>query len=305
MICSTSTETRIGAGRRPSCWPFFLACALIGGCVTAPPPHNLDLRGMRIVAIAAPPTVDVNGLPGGKAAGAAVGAGTGSGAGVLAGVGVCIATGPLFPLCIAAVVPTTMVVGTATGLVVGAVRTESSAAIAAKTAALKAELLATPFQILLAEELGTRLRSDHRLDVSSPSVVEARPVPLGIDAPTADAPLELLVGVREIGTEGKRTFALRLVTDMVLRRGPSDVVWRTAREVQSDTELTLDHWTASDSKALHGVLDACIRTAARRLVGALARGIAGSPESIAPPGERYSTSCDDHPDDWRQARATP
>ena len=122
-------------------------------------------------------------------------------------------------------------------------------------------------------------------------------------APPGDAPLELLVGVTEVGTEGKRVFALRLVTEIVLRRSPSDIIWRTAREVQSDTELTIDQWTTSDSKALRGVLDACVQTAARRLVAELARGIAGSRESLARAGERYSTSCDDRPGDWLQAES--
>jgi hypothetical protein len=109
--------------------------------------------------------------------------------------------------------------------------------------------------------------------------------------------------VTEVGTEGKRVFALRLVTEIVLRRSPSDIIWRTAREVQSNTELTIDEWTATDSKALRAVLDVCVRTAAHRLVVELVRGIAGSRESLASTGERYSTSCDDRSGDWLQAES--
>jgi len=304
MTCSSSSDPRPDLRRRPILWPAsMLACALGSGCATTPPPRGLDLHGARIVASVTVPRLDVDGLPGGKATGAAVGAGTGSGAGVVLGVGVCMGTGPLFPLCILTVVPTTTAVGATTGLVIGAVRTESSSAIETKTVAVKAELAATSYQAVLAEELRGRLRDDYSLDLSleSPALDPAASVEPG--APPGDAPLELLVGVTEVGTEGKRVFALRLVTEIVLRRSPSDIIWRTAREVQSNTELTIDEWTATDSKALRAVLDVCVRTAAHRLVVELVRGIAGSRESLARTGERYSTSCDDRSGDWLQAES--
>jgi len=280
-----------------------LACAWASGCATPPPPRNLDLHDARIVANVTAPRLNVEGLPGGKVTGAAVGAGTGSGAGVVVGVAVCMAAGPLFPLCILAVVPTTTAVGATTGIVVGAVRTETSLALGTKASAVKAELAATSYQAMLADELRGRLKDDYSLDLpmQTPAADPAAAVEPG--ASTGPAPLELMVGVTEVGTEGKRVFAVRLVAEIVLRRGPSHIVWRTAREVQSNTELTVDEWTSRNSDALRGVLDACVRTAADRLVFELARGIAGTRESQARTGQRYSTSCDDQPADWLQAQA--
>jgi len=220
---------------------------------------------------------------------------------VVIGVGACIATGPLFPLCVVTVMPTTTIIGATTGLAIGAILTESRSTSATKTAAIRTELAATTYQALLAEELRERLRYDYSLDVliQSPALDPAASVEAA--APPGHAPLELLVGVTEVAANCQHAFALRLVAGMILRRSPSDVVWRTAKEVHSNTELTVDQWTASDSKALRGVLDACVRTAARRLVVDLARGLPGSFESLASAGERYSTSCDDRSSDWLHA----
>jgi hypothetical protein len=282
-----------------------VSCALGAGCTTLPPPRHLDLSGARIVPGTAAPALDVNGLPGGKAGGAAVGAGTGSGAGVVAGAVACLATGPFFPLCVVTVVPAGAAVGAVTGAVVGAVRTESSAAIELKTTALKGELAATSYQTLLAEQLRDRLRDDYSLAIPLESPSPEPTASVAADTRVVDAPLLLQVSVTEVGTEGKGEFALRLVTGLTLRRGPAVVVWRTSREVQSDTELTTDQWMASDAKALRGVLDACVRSAARRLATELGRGIEGSPTEGARLGGKYSTSCDDRPDDWQAKVAQP
>ncbi|MEO8487860.1 MAG: hypothetical protein ABI585_16155 [Betaproteobacteria bacterium] len=261
------------------------------------------MHDARIVANVAAPRLNVDGLPGGKGTGAAVGAGTGSGAGVAVGVAVCMAAGPLFPLCLLTVVPATTAVGATTGVVVGAIRTETSLAIETKASAVKAELAATSYQTLLAEKLRGRLKDDYALGLPLQSPVADPTASVEPGASTGPAPLELLVGVTEVGTEGKRVFAVRLVTEIVLRRSPTDIVWRTAREVQSNTELTVDEWTSRNSEALRGVLEACVRTAADRLMFELARGIAGTRESLARTGQRYSTSCDDRPADWLQAQA--
>jgi hypothetical protein len=156
---------------------------------------------------------------------------------------------------------------------------------------------------VLAEELRGRLQKGYSLDLPLASPAADPAVSVEPGAPSGEAPLELIVGVTEVGTEGKRVFALRLVSEIVLRRSPSDIVWRTAREVQSNTELTVDEWTSRNSEALRGVLEACVRTAADRLVFELARGIAGTRESLARSGQRYSTPCDDRPADWLQAQA--
>ncbi len=272
-------------------WTATLVAA--AGCASRPPPPDLDLRGARIVPMTAPPTLDVSGLPGGKAVGAAVGAGTGSGAGVVGGVLVCLSTGPFFPLCIATVVPTSAAIGAATGAVVGGVRTESTDAIQRKTRVLTDELADSSYHRLLATSLQDQLREESDID-------------LVLDAPAEGAPLDaagpgwtLETGVVEVGTEGKQTFALRLVVRLALRRGAAAPTWETRKEVQSETELTTAQWIADDSKALRGVLDVCLRHAARQLASPLgAAGSGGRPARTRAP-ERYSTSCLDDPASWQ------
>lgn len=254
------------------------AATFFSGCASVPPPRELDLRQMRLVAVATPPQIDVSRLPGGKAVGAGVGAGTGSGAGVLASGALCVAAGPLFPLCVAALLPTAAVVGAVTGGVIGAVKTESIAAIELKTKVLRDELAATPYQELLAQRLQLGLHADRAIDASA-------------DA----APWTLDVAVTEVGTEGKSEFALRLVTRIALRRGDSaSPVWTLTREVQSETELTMAGWTAADSRALHIVLDRCIDQAAHELLTELTRPI-DTQGAAAHPRSRYSSSCKDVP----------
>ena len=301
---SNHQQSREPRGRARA-WLAWALCVTLGaGCATDPPPRNLDLHDARIVAGVAPPDLQINDLPGNKVGGARTGAGVLGSVGGVAAALTCLGTGPFFPLCAMALVPAGAAVGAGTGAVVGAVSTQRSTTIEDQSAALKAEFVATSHHAFLAEQLGERLRSEHALEIPvvSRTAESSRSADAGVGS--AVEPLVMQVSVTEMGVEGGRVFALRLVAGLVVRHG-STIVWHTTREVQSDTELTLDEWMTSDSRALRGVIDACIGTAARRLVGGLARGIAGSPESLAPAGERYSTSCDDRPGDWHQAQAKP
>ena len=277
------------------------ASLLVPACASLPPPADLDLRGARIAPLTGVPALDVNGLPGGKATGAAVGAGTGSGAGALSAVLVCLPAGLFFPLCAAALVPTGAVIGAATGAIVGGVRTESSDAIATRTRALNDALVAVSYHELLARRLQEQLRDENDVDVVLASPLSAMPVADSAGPVAADPPWTLEVGVVEVGTEGKGSFALRLVARLVLRRGGAAPAWQTRKEVQSETELTTEQWIAADSKALRGVLDQCLRQAASQLAIDLGAGrFAARPTRTRPPA-RHSTSCGDMPARWQEA----
>ncbi|MEO8524624.1 MAG: hypothetical protein ABI460_07895 [Caldimonas sp.] len=300
-------------GRCCLSWPGLLAACvgLLGaGCASSPPPADFDLRAARIVPAASGPSFDVNGLPGGKAAGAAVGAGTGSGAGVVVGAVACLATGPFFPLCIAAVIPTSAALGAATGAVVGAVRTETGDAILSKAKVLSDEFVATPYQSLLAQRLHERLQV-YAFDVPFEAATE--PVSASAASPSAtpgvspggSSPWIVDVAITEVGTEGKSEFALRLVTRLTLRRGASPGVWTTAKEVQSETELSAALWIADDARAMRAVLDRCIQSAASQLVGELGLTLPGQRTTDVRPRARYSTSCQDSPKQWQQAATKP
>lgn len=274
-----------------------VACALGAGCASPPPPAALDLAKARIVPMAAAPELDISGLPGGKAVGALLGAGTGSGAGLLVGGAACLATGPFFPLCLAVVLPTTTAIGAISGAAVGAVRTESSGAIETKTRALRDDLVATPYNDMLARQLREQLASD---------------VPLGTIGPVAaatalterdnDRPWTIEVGVTEVGTEGKSEFALRLVTTVRVHRHGTATFWRIAKEVQSDRELTIDQWLADDAGPLHEVLNRCIEQASKQLRTDFDR--AARDAGNLRPAAKYSTSCGDGTAPLVQAKGT-
>lgn len=267
----------------------FGAAALIGigvatvGCATPPPPREFDLRSLQVVVVEQPVKVDISGLPGGKATGAGVGAGTGSGAGVLIGATACLATGLFFPLCVLAVVPTSAAVGAVAGGVVGAVRTESVEDMASKTQAVRTYLLAGAYPKALGDHMTEELR------LATRSAAEGQEA-------AAQPPWTIEVAVIEVGTEGKREFALRLVASATLRRvGQPAEVWTSRKEVQSESELTTAAWVAGDGRAMQLVLDRCIRQAAHELVVDLTRPVAAA-GTRAHPRSRYSSSCHDEPE---------
>ncbi len=290
-IAPQATGSKAGAGRRPrqvlAGTLALVVCALGAGCASPPPPAALDLSRARIVPMAAPPALDISGLPGGKAMGAAVGAGAGSGYGALAGGVACLTTGPFLPLCLAVVLPTTTAIGAVSGAAVGAVRTEGTGAIEKKTRVLRDEMAATPYSDMLAGQLRERLASD---------------VPLGTIGPVAaatalterddDRPWTIEVGVTEVGTEGKSEFALRLVTTVRVHRDGTATFWQVAKEVQSDRELTIDRWLADDAGALHEVLNRCIEQASRQLKTDFDRATRDALGNVRP-AAKYSTSCGD------------
>ena len=253
------------------------------GCATPPPPRELDLRGLQIVVAEAPVKVEINGLPGGKAVGAGVGAGTGSGAGVLIGAAACLATGPFFPLCVLTVVPTSAAVGAVAGGVVGAVRTESIEDMASKTQAVRDHLTAGSYPRALGERLQDELRT-------ATSGSTPREDGAALPAWTLD------VAVIEVGTEGKRQFALYLVTRATLRRpGQTEPVWTSQKQVQSESELSTAAWMAGDGRAMQLVLARCIHQAAHELVVDLTRPFDAA-AAKAHPRSRNSSSCNDEPE---------
>ena len=270
-----------------------VSALLLAGCATNPPPAGLDLRGATIVAGTVAPTLDISGLPGGKAVGAGVGAGTGSGAGVVAGALGCLGTGPLYPLCLAVVIPTAAAIGAVTGAVVGAVKTESVDAIALKTGAVKDELAASGYQELLASRVRERLAGD------SPGAPASDDAELG-PRPAGESPWLVDVSLTEVGTEGKGEFALRLVARLAVRkRGETAIAYVVAKEVQSETELTLADWTVAEAAALRGVMDVCVRRVADRLLlDLLAPPPSAEARNRPPVRNPYSSSCDDVPAAW-------
>ncbi len=199
--------------------------------------------------MASNPRLNVDGLPGGKVVGAGVGAGAGSGYGALAGGAACIATGPFMPLCLLLVVPVTTTVGAVTGGVVGAVRTESIDAVALKTKSLAEQMMHMPYHDTLARQLAAELRGAHGVEVARVAAADAKapPAPIVVTEPPASEPgvvpveeqrpWQLDVGVTEVGAEGNREFALRLIVQAKLRRD-GVVVWETTKRCRARPRST-------------------------------------------------------------------
>lgn len=207
--------------RDPRCRPLaWLACVLAvslgAGCATNPPPRNLDLRGARIVAGIAPPDLQVSDMPGNRVGGAKTGARAGGGVGSVAVALACLGTGPFFPLCAITFVPAGAALGAGTGALVGVAATQRSSAVDDQSAAVKAEFVATSHQALLAEQLRDRLLSDHALEIPVESRNAQPPGSVDSGANGVGEPLVLQVSVTEMGTEGGRVFAVRLVAGLVV-----------------------------------------------------------------------------------------
>lgn len=278
-------------------------CALATACATRLPPPGLDFAQAGLVGDPTAPALSIDGLPGGKAAGAGVGAATGAGSGVLAGAAACLATGPFFPLCIATVVPTTLAVGAVTGAAVGASRSEGSDARDLKRELMVAELASTSYQALLVEQMQKQAHSDYATPLALlPTPAAAAPAASASSAPgDAARNLRIEVALTEVGTEGKSEFALRVVARLkVYRQGEAAPLYDTGKEVQSETELTTAEWSADGGRALRGILSRCVQQAAHNLLGDLIQppgGARGTTRGNA--GSKYSTSCEDVPKDWK------
>ncbi|MEO5882507.1 MAG: hypothetical protein ABIQ06_08835 [Caldimonas sp.] len=294
--------------------------ALAAGCATQLPPPGLDFRQAAVSVDPAAPVISIDGLPGGKAGGAGVGAATGAGTGVVVGALACVATGPFMPLCLAAVLPTTLVVGTVTGAAVGAARSEGGDARVLRRELIVAELAATPYATRLAEQLQKQARADYATTVELRPVADAASsgasgaltatvgsggsVAATALADAGDAPpLRIEIALTEVGSEGKAEFALRLVARLkVFRPGTAAPLYDTGKEVQSETELTNDGWAADDGRALRAVLDRCVAQAARNFLADLLPPAADPRgRSRAGIGGKYSTSCEDTPADLKPA----
>ena len=271
----------------------------LSGCAShlaVAPVRTLSLPGAVIVPEPAAPTLDVDGLPGGKAGAGAVGAGSGFGYGALAGAAACLAAGPFAPLCLIAVVPTASAVGAVTGGVVGATRAENADAIAFKTVELTKQLSSPVNQFGLAQQLQAELLAVASVQTAVADLPAAPASGASAASRSAAADrTQIEVAVVEIATEGKREFAIRFVTRARVRLpGQARVAYEVSKEVQSEAELAIGQWMAGDAAALHAITKRCLRQAAHDLAVLMT-----APATARFDLPKYSSSCNDVEDDWK------
>lgn len=249
---------------------------LATGCATRPPPPtDLDFKRAGIVVAPVDPALSLNG-PSGKGAGAGRGAAVGGGAGFAVGLVACLPAGIFIPLCLAAVVPAATVLGVASGATVGAVRADSAETVATKLDLLKAELVATPYQTLLAEHLRAQAAERFSLDLPMLDATGAAALDSSQSA-TSPAAREWLIEVAltDVSADGSapdKPYALWVETRLRLRHpGAPGVVYETSGDLISEASLTTAEWSANGGEALHLALDKSLRRLADMMLSDLMR----------------------------------
>ena len=240
-----------------------LMCALTAGCAAPRVPPDLDLGKAAIVQSPADSIAVSNGASS-TAGGASRGAGVGAGTGFAFGAVGCLASGPFYPLCLAAVIPTAIAIGTVGGATVGAVKSESGASIATKLDMLKTELAATPYQTLLAQQLQSQAHERFGADL-----------PL-LDSKQAAGPEWLIdVAVTElIANAGgaDHPFNWWIEARLSVRRaGAPRVLYETTRDVTSEASLTTAQWSANGAEALRSGMNQSLRTLADKMLDDLTK----------------------------------
>ena len=240
-----------------------LTCALTVGCAAQRVPADLDLRKAAIVERSTDSIAVSNGASS-TAGGAGRGAGVGAGTGLAFGAVGCLASGPLYPLCLAAVIPSAIAIGTVGGATVGAVKSESGASIATKLDMLKTELAETPYQTLLAQQLQTQAQARFGADL-----------PL-VDSKQAAGPEWLIdVAVTELVANAggaERPFNWWMEARLSLRRaGAPRVLYETTQDVTSEASLTTAQWSANGAEALRSGLNQSLRTLAEKMLDDLTK----------------------------------
>lgn len=260
--------------RRIGRWAWLLGlCAGIAGCASVPrPPADLDMARTVILPDRAPPELSIGG-PSGKGSAAGFGAAKGAGTGLGVGTVACLGTGFFFPLCIAAVVPTSMAVGAVGWAAVSASNAESAEAMDQQRSLLTRELATVPYAALLAERLQEAARS--RLAIELPIVAQ-----LAVDDARWIFETTLTELASEAHAEGQ-PYALRFEGRLRLRRSmQAEPVYERTLAIATETALTTADWAANDGAALHAALDQALRSMAEQWLSGLTGGQRPAPGGV-------------------------
>lgn len=260
--------------RLPALRPGLLLGVLaVAACASTPrAPAGFDLGRSVIVSDPSAPALVING-PSGKGAAAGTGAAKGAGTGLGVGTVACLGTGIFFPICLAAVVPTSMAVGAVGWAAVSANNAESAEGVEQQRSLLARELAALPYPALLAERLQAAARS--RLAIELPVA--------GPSAP-ADSRWIIETALTELASEAHgegKPYALRFEGRLRLRLSTqAEPVYEQTIEVTSDTALTTAEWSAGDGAALHAALSRAVQAMAEQLLSGLTGGPQPAPRGV-------------------------
>jgi hypothetical protein len=247
--------------------------AMFPGCASSVAPRGVDLHRAAIVEAADDPAA-LKGGPSGAGIGAGRGMLVGVGAGTIAGVGLCAATGPWFPLCMLVIVPTTTVVGTASGAAIGAMSAESREDSAMKKTLLSEAAATVSFQHLLIGHVQeeARLRSSVELPVVDAGASSA----IGIAAADGAPPLWLIeIALDEVSPNSDapdRAYGYWVGARVELHRsGTVGAVFKTSYGLDTEVSMTATAWREGGADATQKAVDGSLRQLAKQIVDGLVR----------------------------------
>lgn len=237
---------------------------LAAGCASlSRPPADLDLRQSEIVPDLSPPALRVDGYSGkGTAAGA--GAAKGFGTGAAAGAVACMATGPFFPLCVAAVVPVTTTIGTLGWATAAAVTSEGADAVVSKRDLLESEIDPAQYPSMLAAQLREAARQRFDIDLRVGELPGGVPPPWRIELAVTEVACE--------DNKPQQPFALRVEGRVrLLRAGQTQVVYEKSLTSRTELKHTTAEWRANGAAAAKAGLERSLQSLAEGLLKDLLR----------------------------------
>jgi hypothetical protein len=245
-------------------WRAITTCLLVAGCASVPRlPTDFSLARTAVVAGAAEPQVAVDG-PAGKGNAAAGGATKGGGIGLVFAGLACGASGPFAPLCIAALVPTGVVVGAVGGAAIAAYTADSAGEVEAKRMLLQSALAASNPQVRLVSHLGAQARELAGIDLQSGDSADA----------VVRQPWALRVAVAELATAGSGAdvpYALQVSADVNIdKAGGSQHVFVKRYQATSARKLTTPQWALNAAEVARAELDSLLGELAVKMVQDLA-----------------------------------
>jgi hypothetical protein len=254
----------------------FAGCASVRGI-----PLQFEIANAGVLADPSAPTLVIEGASNDPSP-AAVGAAAGLGVGVAGGSLACVATGPYFPLCMLALVPTSIGVGALGGATIGATMSSPPAPPDPQQQMLRSQGMASPYSVALARHVQREVRAT--LGVSLPLVdAPGGAGPEGDGSPGPARGWLVVVSVWQLGavrTLSDQPYPVRVVALLSLRR-PRDAQpsFQAVHAATTDATLTTAQWQAEGARAFRCAVDATLARLALDIVNDLS----GEPGAPRPP----------------------
>jgi len=261
--------------------------ALTSGCASlSRPPPDLDLGQAEIWPDPTAPALSVDGYSS-KTTALGVGAAIGGGIGAVVAPVACLGTGVFAPMCVATVLPPSIMIGAVGGGVVAGVDAEDAEAVALKRTLLQSDLPAGTYPSLLATHLqgAAHARVVADLPLADPAVPATATSTDGTDAARSAAarPWRIELALTKVACEHNKPgqpYALRLEARMRLHHtGQPGVVYEKTLVARSEAVLTTAEWRTDGAAAARSSLDQGLQRLAEDMLNDLVRRPPQSPRA--------------------------